>query len=187
MNWKLTIRLIGYSLIAIWSVWLIGRPGDVDPVAADTSAVAVARESAAAGEQEPPSVEESERSKAIRVYIDRMVSTDDQIDRLIQYVRQTPDDPAWSAPIRSAITEVIRVTERAAFESGELYVECGGLLCFIRGDLNMKTTLTQLPLSLWSAANRGSASFAATRSQKSDKYGWVFFVAAPQFDIPSDL
>lgn len=207
MNTKLTIRLIAYSLIAVWSIWLIGRPGEIDPESVDTAAIATQREHGQARNSaqnelllpgadapsdsaaidstgNPLPVVEAEQAKIVRLYIDRMVSTEASINRLMDYARQSPDDPAWSAPIRSAINEVIRVTEREAFESGTLFVECGGLLCFIHGNLNIDTTLTQLPLALWAASNRNEIRFATARSQKSERHGWVFFVAAPDFAAP---
>jgi hypothetical protein len=186
MNMKFTVRLVGYSLIAVWCIWLIGRPGEHDPEVSSAS-YTPSGQSIAETSEEPPPLVEPENAKAVRTYIDRKVSTDDGIDRLIEYARQSPDDSAWSTPVRSAINDVISVTEREQFETGELYAECSGLLCFVRGDMNVKTTLAQLPLSLWTASNRGEISFATATGQESPKYGWVFFVAAPDFEIPADL
>ena len=122
----------------------------------------------------------------MRMYIDRMVASDAGIERLIDDARLGSDDRAWSTPVSEAINEVIRVTEREQFESGELYVECGGQLCFVHGDLNANTTLAQLPLALWAASNRDEISFATAKSLKSEEYGSMFFVAAPDFKIPVD-
>ncbi|MEM7083002.1 MAG: hypothetical protein AAF465_09730 [Pseudomonadota bacterium] len=184
MNTKLTIRLIGYSVIAIWSVWLIGRSYDSESTVEGTSVIEEGGQVGTA-EEPPLPIVEAKQAKSIRLYVDQMLASDEQINELIDFVRMNRDEPTWSEAVKAVMTDVIRITERSAFESGQLYVECGGGMCLLRGDLNMDTTLVQLPAALWSASSSGDVRFSTVKSQQTAEHGTVFVVVAPNFAVPT--